>query len=95
MKGFTFNDLCAMLESDSSEKNSSLSENAEAIKTLIGSAAVLLGDTATGNVAGFIRAVSEKEKLIDEPDYDLYIRALSSTLFISVVPFFILFFCKQ
>lgn len=65
MKGFTFNDLCAMLESDSSEKNSSLSENAEAIKTLIGSAAVLLGDTATGNVAGFIRAVSEKEKLID------------------------------
>ena len=60
MKGFTFNDLCASLK-----KNSSLSENADAVKTLIGSAAVLLGDTATGNVAGFIRAVSEKDKLID------------------------------
>lgn len=27
-----------------------------------------------------------------EPDYDLYVSALSSTLFISIVPFFILFF---
>lgn len=34
----------------------------------------------------------KKEKIITEPDYDLYVRALSSTVFISVVPFFILFF---
>lgn len=33
-----------------------------------------------------------KEEKITEPDYDLYIKALSSTVFISVVPFFILFF---
>ncbi|XP_064292061.1 protein catecholamines up [Plodia interpunctella] len=33
-----------------------------------------------------------KEEKITEPDYDLYMRALGSTLFISVVPFFILFF---
>ncbi|KAM3964736.1 LOW QUALITY PROTEIN: zinc transporter catecholamines up [Aphomia sociella] len=32
-----------------------------------------------------------KEERITEPDYDLYVKALSSTLFISVVPFFILF----
>lgn len=34
----------------------------------------------------------KKEEVITEPDYDLYVRALSSTLFISIVPFFILFF---
>ncbi|CAB3250104.1 unnamed protein product [Arctia plantaginis] len=35
---------------------------------------------------------SKKEEVLLEPDYDLYIRALSSTLFISIVPFFILFY---
>ena len=60
MKKFTFNDLRTSLE-----KTPSLSENADAVKTLVGSVAVLLGDTATGNVAGFIRAISEKDKLID------------------------------
>lgn len=34
----------------------------------------------------------KEENKIPEPDYDLYVKALSSTLFISVVPFFILFF---
>lgn len=33
-----------------------------------------------------------EEKNVAESDYDLYVKALSSTLFISVVPFFILFF---
>lgn len=33
----------------------------------------------------------KKNKAV-EPDYDLYVSALSSTLFISIVPFFILFF---
>lgn len=60
MKKFTFNDLRTSLE-----KNPSLSENAEAVKTAVGSVAMLLGDTATGNVAGFIHAISEKDKLID------------------------------
>lgn len=32
------------------------------------------------------------EEKIVEPDYDLYMRALGSTVFISIVPFFILFF---
>ena len=45
MKKFTFNDLRTSLE-----KTPSLSENADAVKTLVGSVAVLLGDTATGNV---------------------------------------------
>ncbi|XP_049870068.1 protein catecholamines up [Pectinophora gossypiella] len=29
---------------------------------------------------------------VNEPDYDLYVKALGSTLFISIVPFFLLFF---
>ncbi|XP_061707223.1 zinc transporter zipt-7.2 [Cydia pomonella] len=33
-----------------------------------------------------------EQKKITEPDYDLYVNALSSTIFISIVPFFILFF---
>ncbi|XP_013188857.1 protein catecholamines up [Amyelois transitella] len=33
-----------------------------------------------------------KEEKITEPNYDLYMRALGSTVFISLVPFFILFF---
>ncbi|CAH0404876.1 unnamed protein product [Chilo suppressalis] len=34
----------------------------------------------------------EKAKKTNESDYDLYVKALSSTIFISIVPFFILFF---
>ncbi|XP_075992400.1 zinc transporter catecholamines up [Anticarsia gemmatalis] len=34
----------------------------------------------------------KKEEVLTEPDYDLYIRALTSTLFISIAPFIILFF---
>ncbi|CAG9784349.1 unnamed protein product [Diatraea saccharalis] len=34
----------------------------------------------------------EKVKNINESSYDLYVKALSSTIFISIVPFFILFF---
>lgn len=34
----------------------------------------------------------KKEQKKPEPDYDLYMRAIGSTLFISIVPFFILFF---
>ncbi|XP_073941885.1 zinc transporter Slc39a7-like [Choristoneura fumiferana] len=33
-----------------------------------------------------------EQKKITDPDYDLYVSALSSTVFISIVPFFILFF---
>ncbi|KAJ8726422.1 hypothetical protein PYW07_001120 [Mythimna separata] len=34
----------------------------------------------------------KNQEAITEPDYDLYVRALTSTLFISIAPFFILFF---
>ena len=60
MKQLTFKDLCTRLE-----KNPSLKENTDAVKTLIGSAAALLGNVGSGNLAGFIRAISEKDKLID------------------------------
>lgn len=35
---------------------------------------------------------SRQEQKAIEPDYDLYVRAIGSTIFISIVPFFILFF---
>lgn len=60
MKQLTFKALCKHLK-----EKPALSESADVLKTLFGSAALLLGDTATGNVAGFIRAVAEKDKLID------------------------------
>lgn len=60
MKRFTFKDLCRSLE-----KNPSLSENADAVKTLMGSVSAILGNAGSGNIIGFIRAISEKDKLID------------------------------
>ena len=60
MKHFTFKDLCRSLE-----KNPSLSENADAVKTLMGSVSAILGKAGSGNIIGFIRAISEKDKLID------------------------------
>ena len=60
MKQLTFNDLCKHLKA-----KPALSEYAEVFKTLFGSAALLLGGAVTGNVAGFICAVAEKDKLID------------------------------
>ena len=60
MKRFTFKDLCRSLE-----KNPSLSENADAVKTLMGSVSAILGKAGSGNIIGFIRAISEKDKLID------------------------------
>lgn len=60
MKQLTFNDLCKHLKA-----KPALSEYAEIFKTLFGSAALLLGGAATGNAAGFICAVAEKDKLID------------------------------
>lgn len=60
MKQLTFNGLCKHLK-----KKPSLSENVDVLSTLFDAAALLLGDTATGNVAGFIRTVAEKDKLID------------------------------
>lgn len=58
MKRFTFKDLCRSLE-----KNPSLSENADAVKTLMGSVSAILGNAGSGNIIGFIRAISEKDKL--------------------------------
>lgn len=60
MKQLTFNGLCKHLK-----KKPSLSENVDVLSTLFDVAALLLGDTATGNVAGFIHTVAEKDKLIN------------------------------
>lgn len=60
MKQLTFKVLCKHLK-----KKPSLSENVDVLSTLFDAAALLLGDTATGNVAGFIHTVAEKDKLID------------------------------
>ena len=60
MKQLTFNGLCKQLK-----KKPSLSENVDVLNTLFDAAALLLGDTATGNVAGFIHTVAEKDKLIN------------------------------
>lgn len=68
---------------------------------LIGAVAVVVGNQHThshshGEDPAFKYSKSaneqhKKDKTV-EPDYDLYVSALSSTLFISIVPFFILFF---
>lgn len=38
------------------------------------------------------KETTRQEPKVTEPDYDLYVRALGSTVFISIVPFLILFF---
>lgn len=60
MKQLTFKVLCKHLK-----EKPSLSENVDVLSTLFDAAALLLGDTATGNIAGFIHTVAEKDRLID------------------------------
>lgn len=68
---------------------------------MIGAIAAVLGHQHTHSHGGdenpafkYSKSANEQHKTSKElePDYDLYVSALSSTLFISIVPFFILLF---